>query len=351
MRYLRFKKETKLYLILLAALLSLLIIEIFFTKIEGRVDHNKMREAVSLTENWFNDIAKMKKERNISSDAKTGIRYSSLIGDEFTDITTTLGSLEAKEISTNPEFAALMVKYLSDAGIDSSQSIGIILSGSFPALAISTFAAVQTLKLNAIIISSIGASMFGANQLGATWIEMEKYLILNGNLKYKSSIITTGAEDDNGGGLSEEGLELMENTAEHLSIKLYMPASLEESIQKKLNFFLENNVRLIVNIGGNQTVLGGCVHSSNIPNGFQKTYKSCRHSNRGIIAWVSEKNIPFINLLNIKKLAIENDISINPSVVPSGSIYMARKTEKFPALLFIICISGSIFFIKRNNNS
>lgn len=351
MHYSKIKYEIKLLLIFILTLLSFLSIEFFFTSSKERSDASKMKEAEILAETWFNKIDRMKKERRIFSDVETNIKYSSLIGNEFTDITTTLGSLEAKEISTNPKFAALFVKYLTDAGIDSSKTVGIILSGSFPALAISSLAAAQTLKLNVVLLSSLGASTFGANQPGATWIEMEKYLIEKGSLKHKSLIITTGAEDDNGGGLSEEGLDLMKNIANCLNVDLYRPASLKESIERKLDLFLENKVDLVINIGGNQTSLGSCAHSSNIPNGFQNTYKSCNHLNRGIIARVSENNIPFINILNIKILSIENDISINHSNHTDSQVYYDRKIKKIPVIVLLLTLSTLLLFLrtfKRN---
>ena len=208
----KIKYEYKVVLIFACALIIYFIVEHIFTKHQERKDHYEMRNAVNLAENWFSDIESMKKQKMITSDVKTNIKYSALIGDEFTDITTTLGSLDAKEISTNPEFAALIVKYLTDLEIDSTKTVGLILSGSFPALAISSLAAIQSLNTKAVIFSSLGSSMYGANQHGATWVEIENYLRENGNLRYRSSIITLGAEDDNGGGLSEEGILILENS-------------------------------------------------------------------------------------------------------------------------------------------
>ena len=351
MNNMKIKYETKLLAVFILAVLSFFSIELFFTSSKERSDLSKMKEAVSLTETWFNKIDRMKSDRKIFSDAETNIKYSSLIGNEFTNTTTTLGSLEAKEISTNPEFAALIVKYLTDSKIDSSKKVGVIISGSFPALAISSLAAIQTLQAKAIIFSSLGASMFGANQFGSTWIDIETYLIKNGGLKYSSTLVTLGAEDDNGGGLSEEGIRSLLTTAANYKVDVYIPNSIKVSIDKKVKILLKEKIDLLINIGGNQTSLGACVHSLNIPNGLHNKLKICSDEDRGIIMRLNEKGVPFINLLNIKNLAIENDISTNPSVVLSGLIYRERKYEKFPAAFSIIVLSGLLFLVRKKRQS
>ena len=339
----------KLVLIFLLALISLLLLEFVFTKHRERKDISVMKDAVALTKYWFNCVEQMKNERGIFSDAKSAVRYSALIGDEFTDITTTLGSLEAKEISTNPEFAALIVSYLTDCEIDSTKSVGVILSGSFPALGISCLAAVQTLKANAIIFSSIGASMYGANQPGATWLDIENYLCKNGGLKYRSTLTSLGAENDNGGGLTEEGIKKLESTILHYSSEKIEPKSLEESIQTKLNILLNKKVGVLINIGGNQTSSGRCVHSNIIPNGLTKEFASCDDDDRGIIAHISENGTPFVNLLNIKKLAVENDILLNPSSNTESSIYWEQDRNKTPAAFSLIVLSVLLLLSRKKN--
>lgn len=349
----RFQKKYHLRFIsvLSLALILFFVIETFFTENKNRKDQYKMREAVNLSQKWFSDVNYMKKERKIVGDSKSDIKYSSLIGDEFTEVTTTLGSLEAKEISSNPEFAALVVKYLTDCEIDSTKTVGLILSGSFPALSISSLAAIQTLKAGAIIFSSLGSSMYGANQPGATWIDIENYLRNNGNLLYKSFLVTLGAENDNGGGLSTEGIEMLMTAAAKNNVDIYIPRSLSESISKKTDILLQNKIDLLINIGGNQTSLGTCYHSSEIPNGMHKNFKACKDQTRGIIMRLSEKGIPFVNLLNIRNLAVSNGISINPLVNNSGATNKDRKTKKIPAFFSLIVLSLSLLLIRKKTLS
>ena len=79
-----------------------------------------------------------------------------------------------------------------------------------------------------------------------------------------------------------------------------MPASIEEAIDYKTNMMLENKISLFINIGGNHSAIGGCAHAVTLPNGLNNARKICDDKDRGIICRLSEKNIPFIHLLNIK---------------------------------------------------
>ena len=91
-----------------------------------------------------------------------------------------------------------------ESGIDSTSTIGLSISGSFPALAIATLSAAQTLKLKVVLFSSLGASSYGANQPEATWMDIEKWLHDYGNLKYKTNLLTLGADNDRGEGMLED---------------------------------------------------------------------------------------------------------------------------------------------------
>lgn len=309
-----------------------------------------MEEASLLAQNWF-DIVKLEKEkRGIISDAHSLVENNFLIGNDWSEITTTLGSLESKETSTNPDFAALTVRLLNEAGIAKGDTVGVILSGSFPSLSISVLAAIQIMELEAVIMSSLGASTFGANQPEATWIDIEKWLRSYGNLKYRSDIITLGAGQDNGHGLSEEGIALLKTAAIRNHIELYIPEDVEESIDYKTKIFQENNISLLINIGGNMASMGACSHSLSIPNGLHKHINTCTDTDRGIIARINEEGIPFIQFLNIKELATRFGIEVSPGIHYSKStnLYSERKTDKVLTAIILFVGLAVLFLLLRD---
>ncbi len=310
-----------------------------------------MENAVSLTQKWFNIVREEKQKRNILSDAHSLVENNFLIGDDWSDITTTLGSLESKETSTNPDFAALVVRLLNEAKIKKGDAVGIVLSGSFPALSIAVLAAIQTMELDAIIMSSLGASTYGANQAEATWIDIEKWLRLYGDLQYSSTIISLGAGQDNGNGLTEEGKALLKTAAVRNHIDLYIPSDIEESIEYKTQIFQDNNISILINIGGNMASLGACSHSLNIPNGLQFSTNTCSDNDRGIIVKLNENGIPFIQFLNIKELAARYGIEVSPGIHYSKStnLYSETKSNKYLTAFFLFIGSLSLYILLRNH--
>jgi poly-gamma-glutamate system protein len=310
--------------------------------------YSEMKEAVNLTKKWFTVVEEYKKGIGIRPDVDSNVPYKYLLGDEWSEITTTLGSHEAKEASTNPDFSALIVRFLHEAKIKEGDKVGVIMSGSFPALAISAMAALQTMKTEVLLMSSLGASTYGANQPEATWLDIERTLNRSGGLKFRSMLISAGAGDDNGNGLTPEGLSIIRQAAHRNNADLYFPVSLKESIDHRFAIFEKNKIALLINIGGNETALGGCNHSLSIPNGLHSGFKGCHDETRGLIMRINELNIPFINMLDIKDLALRYGIDDSPGKNYSESTNLYAETRTSKPLLGIILAIGLIpvFFLR-----
>jgi poly-gamma-glutamate system protein len=329
------------------AVASYYIAERWCIAYEDRSDVTQMRNAIALTQHWFHIVTEKKQRMGLYHPTGQN-EYDALLGEEYSDITTTLGSVEAKTSAANPMFAAVLVRMLNDAGSDSSSTIGITLSGSFPSLSIATLAAVQTIGAKAVIFSSLGASSYGANQPSATWIDMERWLRDQGGLKLKSSIVSYGAECDTGGGIPDEGKALLREAALRNHANLFVPVSFQEAIEKRVDVFRENHIRLLINIGGNQSVLGGCSHSTTIPNGFHQTLRSCTDKDRGALVRMSEYGVPVIHLLYIKDLAAKFGLQLIPDgEPPDRQLFSQRTIRKAPVLAMIAMVILAIVPIIR----
>jgi poly-gamma-glutamate system protein len=302
-------KEKILALVFLFLVLSYFFVEHILVNDIPRPDAEMMKQASGLAQQWFTLIEEEKYQRGIESSFSRTVNNGGLLGVEYSEFTTTLGSLEAKQTSLNPEFASYFVRKLHDAGITSASTVGIAVSGSFPALVISMFAALQTIGANAVVVSSVGSSSYGANQPEMTWMDIESILREKGGLQYQSSTVTYGAENDRGDGIMEEGIEILSAAAQRNNVKIVIPNNLQDAINKRVNLFRENKISLLINIGGNQAMLGNCVHSSVIPNDYHIVIRSCMHEDRGVIVRLNEIGIPVFHLLNIRSLAARNHIS------------------------------------------
>lgn len=327
-------------------LIGTLVAESFFRKSHELDFAGEMKESVSLTKNWFSLIEQLKKEREVKTDVPSNIPYRYMLGNEWSEITTTLGSLEAKETSTNPDFSALVVRLLHEAKIKKGDRVGVVLSGSFPSLSISVLAALQTMGIEAVVMSSAGASTYGANQPEVTWIDMESKLIRTGGMKYKSSLVSFGAGEDAGSGLSAEGLQLIRQAATRNEVKLFIPETLIQSIDRRAELFRTARISLLINIGGNETMLGNCPHSTTIPNGFHTTLVNCKDELRGLIARMNEQGVPFIQLLDIKNLAAQYGMDVSPGIMytRSTNLYSTTRSNKpVLAVILLICLTPVCF--------
>lgn len=274
----------------------------------------KEDQAVKLTSDWFQLINQLKIEKGITNHDFDVLKYCGLMGIEYSTITTTLGSLEAKQTAINPFFSALILEYFESQNINQNSIVGLNISGSFPSLAIAALAATQTIGAKTILISSLGSSMYGANDPVCTWLDMEKYLNKYGNLETSSILVSPGGGNDIGLGLIDGGIEDIHLAADRNGVVLFMAKSLEESITKRLEIFKENKIDVLINIGGNHPAMGNCIHSLSIPNGMSLKLNSCNDDGRSLLFRISEMGIPIIHLLNLKELALRNGLQLTPSV-------------------------------------
>ena len=316
-----------------------------------RPDAAQMVDAGKRAAEWFRLIEQMKAEDGISNELTPEVPYAGMMGTEWSEITTTQGSLEAKRTAAQPAFSALLVRLLHDAGVDSSMRVGVIVSGSFPSLAIATLAALQTIGADVVLISSLGSSSFGANQPGATWLDMEEWLHTDGGLRYRSALVTMGAEGDTGGGLEEEGIAILRATAARHGRTLRTEGSFADAVHAKTALLLGAQIGFLVNIGGNQTSLGTCPHAPILPSGYTVHGSDCQDPGRGVIERCAERGIPFLHLLNIQSIAVRYGIPLSPSSGDeSGYARIVMDTSVLRApLLFLIIGLFVLLFSRRFN--
>jgi len=256
-----------------------------------------------------------------------------LIGVEYTPITTTLGSLKAKQISENPDFAALIVRWLWSVGVRKGDRVAVSLSGSFPGLNLAVLAAVHAMHLHAIIISSLGSSSWGANQPEMTWADMEKLLLDKGMISEGSAAMTMGGGGDWGGGLSLDGKEILFNKIRKSKAKFLDAESLDQAIGMKLKLYGDlDQYKCFINVGGGQAALGRGPGGRSLPTGLLKRFPEDGPYESGevdgLVFYFLRQHIPVIHLLEIHRIAKDWGISTSwkPYIEPGKSqVYFMEK--------------------------
>lgn len=267
-----------------------------------------------------------------------------LIGPEFSLITNARGNLEAKLTSANPNFAGLLVQYFRQAGLKAGDPVAVAISGSFPGLNISLYAALETLDLNPVVITSIGASMWGANDPAFTWLDMEALFAQRGIFTTRSAAATYGGGNDMGRGLSPQGRRLIAEAAARNGIQMLPSQNIEDAIARRMAFYSTqrrgHSYRMYVNIGGGVASIGSSHNRLLLPTGLFQDLGEHNWARKGTMVLFAEQGVPVIHMLSIADLARKHGLPVAPDYQPlpgEGEIF-EREMYRFPlaATVFVL---------------
>lgn len=271
-----------------------------------------------------------------------------LIGEEYTPITTTLGAKEAKLLSANPDFAAVAVDMLCTAGVRAGDSVAVNMSSSFPALNIAVISAIDALSAKPIIVSSIGASTWGANRPDFTWIDMECQLVENNLWPWRSRAVSIGGSQDRGNGLTDEGVQFIMQAIERSGVTFLESASLSEAINLRIELYKAENhgnlPKVLVNVGGSHVIFGEQGHNSMLRQGLTMGYNPSLAGNNGLVAEFVNANRPIIHFININRLAAEYGI-YSASQTGVGKAFYYKDIPLFLRIILLCCILGNFFLL------
>jgi poly-gamma-glutamate system protein len=285
-------------------------------------DYELKLQAAKLAEKAFGAVRVARGLHEGKLDLVNDPAGTGLIGPEFSLITNARGDLESKLTSVNPNFAALIVQYCRQAGLKAGDPVAVAVSGSFPALNICLYAALETLQLRPVVISSIGASMWGANDPLFTWLDMEALLERQGLFHIRSTAATHGGGNDMGRGLSPEGRRLIEAAAARNGVPLLDATNIEEAITRRMTFWAEaqhgHPYRLSVNVGGGVASLGSSHNRLLLPSGLSYSLGEQNWARKGTLVLFAEQGVPVIHLLNVTRLAQDNGLPVSPDYLPQA---------------------------------
>ncbi len=273
---------------------------------------------------------------------------SGLIGQENTLITTDRGVLESKLTSVNPNFAAVMVDYFHRIGLKPGDVIAVALTGSFPAMNIATLVAAEEMGLRPVVITSVGASMWGANDPDFTWLDMEAFLVDRRLLKTRSAAASLGGSNDRGRGLSPRGRLLLREAVERNGVDLISVPTLDESVIRRMETYAReagsDNIRAFINVGGGAAAIGNRQSARLIRAGVNRTIPRYNWSRWGVAHHMSVLGVPVIHVLNMEAIARRHGMPIAPEAVPpvgEGTIFHREAYDlkvAIPALLLYLVL-------------
>lgn len=318
---------------------------------EAKAIKEEMKEASSIMSEATSLLKACREDRSIPIDSSSDINRTGLVGTRLSPITTSLGNLEAKRTTTNPNFAGLIVYLLKKAGVKPGDTIAVGASSSFPALIVAVLSASKAMDLNPLVIASLGASQWGANLPDFHWLHMYECLLENRIFSYKPVAVSLGGDQDRGEDMEEQGRDLLKRAIEESGIPVVEEKELEANVEAKMHLYLERagegGVKAFVNIGGSWSNLGTDAEVLRLKPGLVKTGRIPPKENRGMLHEMAARDIPVIHLLYIKGLVERYGLEWDPTPLPqpgTGEIYN-RIQEKQPSFLYIALSYFLLLFV------
>lgn len=349
----------KLIIVLLILCTGFVIVEMTKQK-KLNSYYQEQVESAQMMQKSLQAVYKERIIRGIAIDEKTDPNRTGLIGEEYTRLTTTIGNLSAKRTSTNPDFAALMVKYFKEAGLKSGDIIAVGSSGSFPALILATLSACKSIGITPLIIYAIGASEYGATNPHFTFIDMLEILNKKNIFAYSLLAVSMGGNNDQAEAmLFPDSQEIIRDIA-YRSDSIFIDMDhLADNIQRRMELYQKaagnKGISLFVNIGGASVNYGNTIASLTYPNGLVLDGpKIPDHPERGLIFEYQALGLPIIHMLNIRDLALKNGIPIDPIPLPEigqSQVFFEWRYQKWMVVLVILIGMTGLICLRNNRKS
>jgi poly-gamma-glutamate system protein len=283
--------------------------------------YDEKADAVRLTAGAFEAIKAETLKHRKALDKVADPVQSGMVGLPLSPITSVVGYIAAKQTSVNPNFAAAIVHMLKRLHLEEGDAVAIGASGSFPGLNLATLAACKALELKCVMISSVAASMYGANDPKMTWLDMEKIAYVGGFTDVRSVAASIGGMDDNGGQLSDRGVDLILKNIEKNQVPLIRNSTLEANIQQRLVVYKQavgdKPFKAYVNVGGNEASVGSHFTKVLFKPGINRELPRKKIRDEGAMTLLMrEYEIPALHLSSVSRIAEYYDLPTAPQKMP-----------------------------------
>ena len=268
---------------------------------------------------------------------------TTVVGVDFSELTTTLGNYAVKRSSENPVIAALMVRLLKDAGATLDSVLAINASGSFPGFLLAALSATTALGIETYVIASIGSSTFGANMPGNTIADMLLQDSVRA-LNFTLLAVTPGGSADRGPELAYEELERVALMLENHGIPFIRPENLAQAIALRKSLFNSVNTALLMNIGGSHASIGDDVEVA-LMSGVIKPEPNMVFYDAGLVQHFLMSGKPVIQILNVNRLYESYDLVFDKNGhLLAGGDRLFQYTRLSP-LVALLPILGMLSFL------
>jgi len=347
--------STNELLVIAAIALAAIVVVEAFPERTSELYMKQMLEASQLASDGIEVISNERRRRKIEIDPIADPTGSGLIGVAMSDVTSNAGNLLAKQTTINPNWAAVAVKLLREAGVGEGDTVAVGLSGSFPGMNLALYAAMETLHLDPIVISSVSASQWGANHPKFLWLDMERALYDKKVFSIRSVAASLGGAEDRATGLSEEGLALLRRAIKRSKLSLIDPENYAESVVERMALYAEQAgdkpIRAYINIGGGTSSVGTRRSKFAFQPGVNRRTPPRAALIDSVMARFLDEGIPVIHFLQVNRMAKRYGLPTSPQVRPAvgtGQVFLQRRYNPWLVFGALSIVIGSLFLFIRS---
>lgn len=281
---------------------------------------DQMLDAARLMEKAIIIVGSDYEKSGIEIDETIDPNHTGLVGPENSELTTTLGHLEAKRTTTNPNMAALLVHLLHQAGVAAGDTIAVGSSASFPALMIATLAAAQAMEVYPVVILSLGASSYGGTNVDFNLLSIYQLLLREGVFTIQLAAISLGGDKDIGQDFKPDIKERLFKQIQSSGIPFIYEPDLKKNVAARMKIYQGNSsagrISAFVNIGGNYADLGTSALVLEVKPGLNRNVSLPAKPERGVLFEMAAQKISCIHLLFIKGLVMKYGLPWDPIPLP-----------------------------------
>jgi poly-gamma-glutamate system protein len=289
---------------------------------------------------------------------------------KLSSITTSKGDISQRLTALNPNLAAVMLDLLRDADVKPGDYVAVGTTGSNPGVNLAMYAAMQTLKVHPVIITSVGSAEYGANRDSLTWLDMEKVLKAKNLIDFSTNYASLGGYKDRGGGLDSLGRDnirkaMLRNGLDPQLLWAEKKDGLPSIVKRRMDLYTKalppasNSKKApqyaaFINLGAGYANVGDLLNAVIIDDGVSKKIAERQFQNPGVVMEFARK-VPIVHVHDVLNLAARYELPIDPEPLPevgSGKIFERKTlnmTVSIIALLIILIALALVVIFDRQD--
>ncbi|MGH7128689.1 MAG: poly-gamma-glutamate system protein [Planctomycetaceae bacterium] len=281
-----------------------------------------------------------------------------LIGDDLTPVTSLAGHLGSKQTTVNPNFAAVIVEMLMQAGVGPGDTVAVGYSGSMPAMNLNLCAALETIGAKPIVVVSASSSQYGANHPEFLWIDMQRHLHDRGLISFRSVAASFGGYEDLALGATEEARGLLAASIRRNGLPLIVHESFTEAVDQRMAIYREHAgsrpIKAYVNVGGGTVSVGRSVGKKLYQPGLNLTATDEAMGLDSVMTRFMREGTPVIHLVEISHLARTYGLPYAPTELPAvgeGDVYRDTGPNRWLAGVGLLLVATMLRLGSREGES